>query len=73
MWSSSGPCSAGLCRECWRSVGFNDCFMLNLAPASFTEQRLYIFISLNVPPKGARKKERKENPDHLVKKENQGE
>lgn len=48
-------------------MGFNGCFMLNLAPALFRVQRLYIFISLNVPPKGA-KKERKENPDLLVKK-----
>lgn len=48
-------------------MGFNGCFMLNLALALFTVQRLYIFISLNVPPKGA-KKERKENPDLLVKK-----
>lgn len=42
----SGRCSAGLCRECWRSKVFNECFMLNLAPALLAVQRLYILFLL---------------------------
>lgn len=63
----SGRCSAGLCRQCWRSTVFNKCFMLNLVPVSLTVLRLYVLILLMFHRRWKRKSR------SSCEKENQGE